>query len=153
MLQLCWLLLTPKIGENLQGKQTSWFQGYQRAPRNLTLNWYSNFSVTNCLFRVELQVVSASANRLQARYNYLNSARLAPKRLLIFLLLTAKRLWHSANDYTRKNVFINRDMTKSEAEAAYQARYKIIWIGKTWVWMFVATITATSYATKRVAHG
>jgi hypothetical protein len=34
----------------------------------------------------------------------------------------AKRLRHSADNHIRKNVFINRDMTKSEAEAAYQAR-------------------------------
>lgn len=34
----------------------------------------------------------------------------------------AKRLRHSTDNYISKNVFINRDMTKSEAESAYQAR-------------------------------
>jgi hypothetical protein len=38
------------------------------------------------------------------------------------ILAAAKRLRHSADNYIRQHVFINRDMTKSEAEAAYQAR-------------------------------
>ena len=38
------------------------------------------------------------------------------------VLAAAKRLRHSADNYISKNVFINRDMTKSEAEVAYQAR-------------------------------
>jgi hypothetical protein len=38
------------------------------------------------------------------------------------VLAAAKRLRNSADSYTSKNIFINRDMTKSEAEAAYQAR-------------------------------
>jgi hypothetical protein len=40
------------------------------------------------------------------------------------VLAGAKRLRHSADNYISKNVFINRDMTKSEAEAAYQARQR-----------------------------
>jgi len=38
------------------------------------------------------------------------------------IFTAAKRLRHSADNYISKNVFINRDMTKSEAEVAYQAR-------------------------------
>ena len=39
-----------------------------------------------------------------------------------FLIQSAKRLRQSSDDYTRKSVFINPDVTKAEAFAAYQAR-------------------------------
>lgn len=47
---------------------------------------------------------------------------LASDKEATFYVSEAKRLRQSANEHTRRNVYINRDVTKAEAQAAYVAR-------------------------------